>query len=335
MTMAEIPGTFGLAPEQVEGLLQAAGRAPSLHNSQPWRFRLTPHLIELYVDPRRRLPEADPDDCELRMACGAALFNLRLALHGHGIRPVVTILPDRSRPDLLAVVRHGGRKTATPEQMRLLRVIPLRRTNRHPFSEEPVLPPARYALRRAAVEEGAWLHLVDEPRQRKELQRMALKAHRAQMADPGFRAELERWTALPSGRRDGVPATAGGPLSEPQDRWVLRDFRDGSGPARFTGKDFETEPLLAVLTAHLSGPLADVQAGLALERILLTATADGLAVSFLSHIVEVGQTREELRRLLGETRPPQAVLRIGHGYPVTVTPRRAVTDLLAPEASPP
>jgi hypothetical protein len=332
--MTEMPGVLGLAPEQVQGLLLAAGRAPSLHNSQPWRFRLTPDHIELRADPERRLPEADPDDCELRMACGAALFNLRLALQGYGIRPVVTILPDRDRKDLLAVVRHGGRKAATPEQMRLLRAIPRRRTNRHPFSDEPVRSPAQVALRRAALAEGARLHLVDEPGQRRELQRIGVKAHRVQVANPGFRAELERWTAVPSGRRDGVPVTAGGPLPEARNRWVVRDYRDGTGAAPLPGKDFENEPLLAVVIAYLAGAQGDIHAGLALERTLLTATADGLAVSFLSHIVEVGQTREELRRLLGESRAPQAVLRIGHGYPVSATPRRAVTDLLAPEAGP-
>jgi nitroreductase len=331
--MTKIPDAFGLSPEQIKDVLATAGRAPSLHNSQPWRFQVTPHLIELHADPERRIPQADPDDRELRMACGAALFNLRLALHGHGIRPIVTILPDLARPDLLAVIRHGGRKAATPEQLRLLRAIPLRRTNRHPFSDEPVAPPAQYALRRAAIEEGAWLHLVDEPAGRTRLQQISVQAYRAQMADPDFRAELDRWTAAAPGRRDGIPATAGGPLSEPQDRWVLRDFRGGSGPARPPGKDFETEPLLAVLTAELSGALGDIHAGLALERILLTATAEGLAVSFLSHVVEVRQTREELRRLISETRPPQAVLRIGRGYPVAATPRREVPDLLDPETS--
>jgi hypothetical protein len=331
--MTDIPGALGLTPEQVEDVLATAGRAPSLHNSQPWRFRLTPHLIELHADPERRVPQADPDDRELRMACGAALFNLRLALHGQGIRPIVTVLPAGARPGLLAVVRHGGPKAATPEQLRLLRAVPLRRTNRHPFSDEPVPPPALYALRRAASEEGGLLHVVDEPAARTRLQQMSFRAYRAQTADPEFHAELDRWTATPPGRRDGVPATAGGPLSEPQDRWVLRDFRGGSGPARPPGKDFETEPLLAVLTAQLSGALGDVHAGLALERILLTATAEGLAVSFLSHVVEVRPTREELRRLIGETRPPQAVLRIGRGYPVAATPRREVSDVLDPESS--
>jgi hypothetical protein len=327
-TMTQIPEALGLTSEQVEALLVAVSRAPSLHNSQPWRLRLTPHVIELHADPARHLPAADPDGHEMRLGCGAALYNLRLALHGYGIRPLVTIRPDRGRPDLLAVVRHGGRKLVTPEQRRLLEAVPLRRTNRHPFTDEPVSRPEQYALRRAALEEGGWLHLVTDPGQRRKLREIAARAHRTQMADEAFCAEFARWTGGAPERRDGVPATAGTP-SSPQDRWVLRDYTGGSGAERVPGKDFEQEPLIAVLTTHLEGPEADVQAGLALQRVLLTATADGLATSFLSHVVEVPQAREGLRRLISCTTPPHAVLRIGRGWPVPSTARRDAPDLIA------
>jgi hypothetical protein len=328
--MGEVCGALGLTEEQVDGLLTTAGQAPSLHNSQPWRFRLTTKAIELHADPDRRVPVADPDDRELRIGCGAALFNLRLALHRLGIRPLVTIMPNRSRPELLAVVRTGGHRPVTPDQQRLLRAVPLRHTNRHPYSDAQVTLQEQYALRRAAQDESCWLHLLDEPRQRSALQRIAARAHDRQMSDPLFRAEFADWTARSSETR-GVPAMAGGPLPETQDRWVLRDYTAGTGDARVPGKDFEAEPLLAVLFAHLSGPEAEIQAGQAMQRVLLTATAEGLATSFLSHVVEVPLAREELRRLVGATRPPQVVLRIGHGWPIAATPRRSAADLVAPE----
>lgn len=327
--MDEIPAALGLRGDQVADLLATAGRAPSLHNSQPWAFRVLPHVIELHADPRRRLPVVDPEDRELRLACGAALFTLRLALQDHGIRPLVTLLPDPRNPGLVAEVRHGGAKPATPEQRRLLRAVPLRRTNRHPFAEATVGRGEQYALRRAALDEGSWLHVVDDPAQREAVRRLAVRAHRTQLGDPGFVEELRRWTATSADRADGVPAAAGGPQPAPQDRWVLRDFSGGSAPERVPGKDFERDPLIAVLSPQLSGPRAEVQAGQALQRVLLTATAEGLAASFLSQIVEVAGPREELRRLIGGTRPPQAVLRIGRGYPVVATPRRPVADLLA------
>ena len=325
--MNATPTAFGLSSEQVETLLLTAGRAPSLHNTQPWRFAVLPRLIELYADPQRALPVIDPDRRELRIACGAALYNLRLALHGVGLRPTVTILPDPRRPDLLATVRDGGRKLATPEQSDLLAAVPRRRTNRHPFSEVALTAAELDPLRRAAVEEGAWLHVVADREERDGLQDLAAQAHRLQMDDPAFRAELDRWTAHGPGRDDGVPATAGGPLPAPRRRWVMRDFR---GTDATPAREFEEEPAIAVLTGHVPGHSGDVQVGQALERVLLTATVAGLAVSFLSQVVEVPRTREELRRIVGGTRPPQAVLRIGRGWPVAATPRRAVADLLRP-----
>jgi hypothetical protein len=67
-----------------------------------------------------------------------------------------------------------------------------------------------------------------------------------------------------------------------------------------------------------------------MQRVLLTATVDGLAVSFLSQLVEVPDVREELRRLVGAAHPPVAVLRIGRGWPTTRTPRRPLADLIRP-----
>jgi hypothetical protein len=175
------------------------------------------------------------------------------------------------------------------------------------------------------------LHMVDDLGQRGRLRAMASRAHTQQMADPAFRAELDSWTGTAATRPDGVPARAGGPLPEPQDTWVLRDFTGGTGPTRADGADFEENPLIAILTPHLSGPYADLQAGQALQRVLLTATDAGLACSFLSQLIEVPRTREELRRMISATQSPAAVLRIGQGWPVTQTARRPVRDLLLEE----
>jgi nitroreductase len=324
----EIPAALGLAPHDVAAVLETAGRAPSVHNTQPWAFRVAADVIELHADPARRLPVADPEDRELRLACGAALFTLRLALQGHNVRPDVVRFPHRDRPGLVAQVRRGGAAELHPEITRLLAAVSRRRTNRHPFTEFPVEPPEAHALSRAAAEEAAQLHIVRDRDQRRELSRLAHIAHRRQLADPEFRAELARWTGTQGDRPDGVPAYAGGHLPEPQDRWVLRDFTGGTARDRPPGKDFEDEPTIAVLTSHVPGATGDVQAGEALQRVLLTATADGLAVSFLSQLVEVPDIRDQVSRLLGTRRPPHAVMRIGRGSSTLRTPRRDVADLL-------
>ncbi|MET0188685.1 MAG: nitroreductase [Pseudonocardia sediminis] len=313
---------LGLTEHQVLGLVTDAGRAPSLHNSQPWRFGLAPDVIEVHADDDRRLPVADPTGREMHIACGAALYNLRLGLLGLGIRPLVTVLPDPARPHLLATVRHGGSKALDPELRRLRDAIPRRHTNRRPFGDEPVSGPARHALRRAAIEEGAWLDLVVEPGRRTELGRLARLAHTRQMGDDAFRAELASWTGHDGHRPDGVPAAAGGPAPAPNQTWVTRDFTGGRAAAGGLTV-FEAEPLIAVLSTHGDDVREELRAGQALQRMLLTATVHGLAVSFLSQLVEVADVREQMRRIVDGTRPPLVVLRIGHGLPVASTPRRA------------
>jgi nitroreductase len=317
---------LGMSGPDTMGVLETAALAPSVHNTQPWAFRVAPDVIELHIDPERRLPVADPDDQELRLACGAALFNLRLALLARGVRPAVALYPDPARPQLVAQVRRAGIGHATPELMRLLEAVPRRHTNRRPFTGAPVAAAERYALRRAAAEEGALLYLVP-PAHRAELGRLSIAAHRRQLTDPAFRDELLRWTGRGPEQVDGVPARVAGPRPAAHDRWVVRDFTAGAGRERPAGKD-EDEPLLAVLIPHVTGSAAEVRAGEAMQRVLLTATDDGLAVSFLSQLVEVPDAREALRKLVGAVRAPLAVLRIGHGLPAGRTPRRPTADMV-------
>ena len=131
----------------------------------------------------------------------------------------------------------------------------------------------RAALRKAAMEEGAWLHMVENDRERSELVRLAAEAHTVQQADPAYRAELAEWTAVAEDRDDGVPARAGDYRPAAHERWVKRDYTGGQGRSTAsTGIPFEQEPAIAVLTSYAFGPYADVAAGQAMQRVLLTAT---------------------------------------------------------------
>ncbi|SHF90082.1 Acg family FMN-binding oxidoreductase [Streptoalloteichus hindustanus] len=331
-----VPGALGLRPDQIEAALTAACAAPSTHNTQPWRFRVTDEgatgAIELYADTGRHLPVLDPEDRELLLSCGAALFNLRVALESFGVRPMVTLLPDATRPELLAVVSRCGRARGSHQRAALARAVPLRRTNRHPFLDQPVPAGHCQALTRAAQAERAWLHVLEDRTDRARLRGMVARSHETQRSNPRYRAELAEWTR-PDRHDDGVPATAWGPRPEPQDEWALRDFTAGHGRPRPAGRDFESDPLVVVLSSFYEGRLAELQAGQAMQHVLLTATSLGLSASFLSQVVEVRPVREELRGLLGGDVVPQMVLRIGFGSPVPAVPRRPLADLLLREVA--
>src|SRR5262245_55774431 len=60
--------------------LEAAVAAPSIHNSQPWRFRVTALGVDVFADRDRGLHVIDPIGRELLISIGAAVFNLRASM---------------------------------------------------------------------------------------------------------------------------------------------------------------------------------------------------------------------------------------------------------------
>lgn len=307
----------------IDHALEAATRAPSVHNTQPWRFVMTPPHVELHLDRERMLAVADPDGREARLSCGAALLNLSVAVQAADRGVVVDLLPDPARPDLLARVRIAGTRPSTPEQQRLAAAIERRTTNRRPFTDRPVPPPHRAALVRAAEVDGARLVLLDTPRTLETFATLLRRADHLQEEDPAFQGELREWTSRGSVRGDGVPGTAGGPRPIGTSLLKLRSY-----PVPVTAeREFEQEPLVAVLTSAGDTPRDQVRAGQAMQRVLLTATVAGLSASFLAQPVEVPYTRAALRTLLGDGRHPQTVLRIGYGGQAARTPRRPVTEV--------
>ncbi|HLV58200.1 MAG TPA: nitroreductase [Natronosporangium sp.] len=307
--------------------VEAAIRAPSLHNTQPWRFRMRQDAIEVRMDPKRRLPASDPTGWAARMSVGAAVYNLRLALAVQGRQPRVRLVPVADDPDLLAVVEITGQRPASEEERRLWQAIWRRHSNREPFWPDPVPAESRRRLVNAAQTEGGWLELLIGTGPLEALGRIARAADALLMRDDAYRAELAAWTRPNGGdgHVDGVPESAGGPRPGPQDLLPARPF---SSEPRSAGQDPETHPLVAVLGTVADTPADQVHAGEILQRVLLTATDDGLAASMISQPVEVETAREQLRLALGRSGPPQMVLRIGYGVPGAPTPRRPVDEVI-------
>lgn len=323
MTMMTAP----LAHSVLAGCVQAATAAPSLHNSQPWAFRLRRGTVDVYADQARRLQVLDPGGREQLISVGAAVLNLRLAMRAHGYRSDVTLFPEPDDIDLVARIVATHSAPITPTLEALAAAIPHRHTNRWPFAQTRVPADVLDQLRDAARKEGAAL-AVASPTARDTILDMAHSADRVLRAKLGYRHELARWTVQDL-RHDGVPATAAGPW-DALETVPVRDFTELS-PLPRPSEKFEPYPTILVL-ATVGDQRADwVRAGQALQRVLLAATWRGLATTPISQPVEV----PAIRRLLidpGAGLSVQMVLRIGYGRPAGRTPRRPLADVLLPRA---
>jgi nitroreductase len=309
-------------------MLQAAVRAPSSHNTQPWRFRAHAGAVELRADRTRALPVNDPHDRELTISCGCALFNLRVAAAAAALPLHVRVLPDAHDEDLLATVEVAPSHPVPSHLAVLADMVGVRRTYRRAFAEQPVGAAETAMLVAVAPREQAWLHEIAGEELRHRVAALVAEGDAIQWANPSWRRELAAWMH-PSRRGDGLALPE---LAVPIAQAVVRTFDMGHGVGARDHELADASPLLAVLGTDRDAPDAWLAAGQALQHVLLLACGLGLQASYLNQPIQIASLRPRLQELLGRDGFAQVLLRIGHpGQAVPATPRRRLTDTIDPD----
>lgn len=320
----------GTSEEQLRYVVRYAVLAPSGHNMQPWKFRVSGDTLELYGDLSRTLPIADPQNRELVMSCGAALLNLRVALRNFGYTSIIELCPDVDQPHLLATVRLVGQAPAGRTDHRLFKAIPERRTNRNPFEPRPIPRALLYRWQRAAGYEDAWLHLVEDQAEKIAIAELIAEGDVELAQSEDYRNELPRWlrpnqnpTSL---QRDGVPGSAMGLGDLASSLTGALPF--GAMQARRDRDLVLKAPALFVLGSDEDNVESWLLAGQALGRVLLGAQSEGVAASFFLQPIELPRLRARLMEITKEVGYPQITFRLGYGSRVQPTPRRPMQDVL-------
>jgi nitroreductase len=293
-----------------------ASYAPSIHNTQPWRWRLSPDTLDLHLARDRVLEVSDPDARLATLSCGAGLHHARISLAAQGFHATVARLPDPADPDHLARLQIDGPVPVDPKAVRRAQTILLRRTDRGPVTGAEITPDDLADITDAVTAEDTWLHVL-RPDQLYDLASAADHAQRVEAAEPGWREELSYWTGgtRPSGA--GIPAAAI-PAENPQTPVPGRDFgRLGSLPVR---AEHDRAAVFAMLYGRSDEQRGWLCAGEALSSAWLTATERGVTVMPLSAPIEVAGTRTVLRNMVADLGYPYLVVRLGITDPAAAQP---------------
>jgi hypothetical protein len=320
----------GSRDEQLLYLVRFAALAPSTHNTQPWVFAIANGALEIYANRARSLPVCDPFDRELTISCGAAIQFAWLAGRSFGYEVEVALLPEGSRPDLLAQIRLGDTRLACWAENRRFRAIPDRHTNRTEF--RPLTPTKLRALDRLpdlARVHGTEFRVMSDGARIGKVAELVARADRLQMRNASSRRELARWVR-PKAAGDGMSVTSFG-LPE---RWSrpLSMVMQRLNPSRVTARKHQvlirSAPRLGLLSCPKDDPLSWLNSGRALADILLELTSSGLVASFANQPVEVPTLRAELGKIFAAPALPQMLMRIGLGDPTVPAARRDIEELL-------
>ena len=318
----------GFDERLLDDALIRAVRAPSIHNSQPWRWQVGLRGVDLYADATRRLLRTDPDGRDQVVSCGAALHHLLVALADAGQGARVRRLPDPTRPHHLATVEPAMHVDVDVDAG-LASAIDLRRTDRRPFRAWPVPPELTGELAEIADRYGIGLVVVTDPRARRRLFRSIEEAARTQDADPGYVAELAAWSGRAPGPATGCRPTAprrpvtcpGGCRCAPSPVPVLRRRPGGQGArVRRAPPAVHRHRHAPAVAARRRGD----------QRGAAHRHSHGVGRHPLTQPLEVSGVRTFVRDHVTGGAHPQMLLRLGwpSGQSLPPTPRRPLKEVV-------
>lgn len=320
-----------MAPERhvVHDAVMLACRAPSLHNSQPWRWVADGACLHLFADRQRLLQAADPSGRELLLSCGAVLDHLRVAMAAAGWDARTRRFPNADEPDHLASFDFARIPIPSDVQRQRADAILRRRTDRLPFAVPRNWAALESLLRSAIDTFGVMLDVVpDDARQ--QLAEASRLTEALRRNDPTYQSELRWWTS-PFELDQGVPPSSRVAASDASRVDVARSFPTAGYGGRRPQIEEDHSKIL-VLSTRDDDRVAVLRCGEALSTVLLECTVAGLATCTLTHMTEVSPSRDLINQLTGQDGQPQLLIRVGrtpaNERQAPMTPRRPVTDVL-------
>jgi len=315
--------------EVITKAIMLACRAPSLHNSQPWRWLVGTGEVDLFSDDTRTLRATDSSGRETLISCGAALGHFRIAMAAAGWDTNVDRFPNPNELDHLATVDFSPAHFVTAAQRERADAILLRRTDRLPFGAPTDWDSFESVLRTTFDPTVASLDVLADDA-RPTLAEASRLTESLRRYDQYYHDELRWWTE-PFRMFQGLPHSALVSEEENARVGVNRQFPGGEHSDRRPEQLADQAKIVVISTPEHTRADA-LNCGEVLSTVLLEATMAGLATCPLTSITELAESRQAIERLIGDGGFPQVLIRMGRApaleHPPAPTPRRPLSEVM-------
>jgi hypothetical protein len=318
-----------LGTEVLRKAVLVACRAPSVHNSQPWRWVAEGGRLRLFIDRFRTVPGTDQSGRDAIMSCGVVLDHLRVAMLAAGWHARIERFPNPNDRDNLASIEFSPVDCVTDADRLRARAILQRRTDRLPLGRPTYWDVFEPVLRGTVEDKLATLDVLSDDMRPRLVQASQL-TEAVRRDDWSYHLELDWWTS-PFVQGEGVPESALASDKEHHRVDVGREFPVRTHQDRRPEVKVDWSKILVLSTPE--DTRADVlRCGEVLSTVLLECTVAGMATCTLTHLIEIDESREIVRSLIAQHGQPQAVIRAGIAPPSehlpAPTPRRPLDEVL-------
>ena len=316
------------APFSPQEMVRYATLAGNSHNSQPWRFEVTPNRILIRPDRTRHLPAVDPDDHHLYCSLGCAAENLAVAASAQGRKANIA---DDAVQDAVVVDLAPAPPRADP----LLTAVTRTQCARLDYDGRPVPANDLASILRESKVDGVKCRLITDRAAMSRIKPFVLAANSTQVLDKAFVAELREWIRFDGSdalaTRDGLASRTTGNPQLP--RWIgKRAFGfvyTEDAENKKIGQWIDNSAGLAVFIGPSNDPAGWVAAGRSYQRFALATTALNIRHAHLNMPVEVPAIRRPFAAHLGlgDVRP-DLLIRFGYGPLAPYSLRRDTQALI-------
>lgn len=306
--------------ELAEQLISYAIRAPSGHNSQPWKFQITENKIIIVPDLTKHLDVVDTSDKELFISLGCAVKNLQVAASHFGYDSDYVY---EDKKIIITLNKKEGNVTADDT---LFNAINKRHTHRGKFSGKKI--PEDQLQRVENKKNASFMIYNSESEEAKIIKQKINEGNLIQMSDNAFRDELIEWMRF---NKSHIQETQNGlcynvlgfpPTPQFLGKKIIKMFLNPSSQNKTDDAVNASTSHFCLFTVKEPTNGNYIELGTLLEEYLLKITSSGLAYSFSNQPCEVLKIYETLKAELNVTDYPGVIIRLGYGdEPTNFSPR--------------